>query len=213
MARWVTLKNGTRVFIEDGESVSDAFKRYKELKKQHNYTPLYHGTSYANMINILNTDTLIAQLSPKGDTEEAVSFARSIDNAYGRVAFELDRDALNHDYKITLKKTEVDPDEERVHKTISNVSKYVNRINWVDSPHKTYLKQLRRQLVNNFKNPEYTKTPGSSAYELRQIAIIANKKGIPVDANFKTALSYIDKFDRREFDMERYLQLKKKGRI
>lgn len=219
---WLTNTKTGKPFNTDwlDEENKKKYAQIEENKRQANvlnnrYTPLYHGSDYKSMLEILTTNKLIAQASPKDvDGDVAVSFARSLNNAYGDVAVEVSRESLQNNYSLRPIRTYVDPDEERTSRTISDLSRHIKAIRWVD-PTRTgvHLKFLRRQLVENFNNSQYTNTPGNNAYYIKQIASFANERQIPIDSGMQKALSYIQKFDNREFDTERYNELKAKGRI
>lgn len=215
---WLTTKDG-RHFNTDW---ADKERQIAENKRQadernNNYTPLYHGTTYENAIKILESDELRGNISNETETY-GVSTTRNKSTAYDTVRIVLDKEALRRNYSVKpIYRESVfgrDLAEERIDRTVGNVSRYVREIQWNDdSKSNMRIRILRRKLVENFNNPRYTSTPGNDAYRIKQLASIASSKGIPMDSRFQQALGYINKFDNREFDTERYNEMKAKGRI
>jgi hypothetical protein len=165
---------------------------------------------------ILQSNELRGNVSNETETY-GVSTTRNKNSAYDTVRLALDKDKLKENYSVKPVYRESvfgrDLAEERIDKTVKNVDKYIREIQWNDDSRSNFqLMFLRRRLVENFNNPQYTNTPGSDAYYIKQIAEIADKKGIPVDKRFAEALGYIQKFDKREFDTERHQQMKDKAK-
>ena len=221
---WLTNKKTGKKFNTDWikKDADDKDRQIEQNRREadrlnNNYTPLYHGTTYENALAILQSDELRAGVSNETETY-GVSTTRNKDSAYDQISLVLDRDALRQNYSVKPIYREsifgLDLAEERINRTISNVSRYIKELRWNDdSKSNIHLKHLRRQLVENFDNPNYTNTPGKpgdSAYYIKQLAAIANQKGIKMDARLSEAVYYIQQFDNRVFDTERYEQLQKK---
>lgn len=191
-------------------------KKRARSRANSKYTPLYHGTTFESMVNILKSNELRGNVSNETETY-GVSTTRNKATAYDQVRLVLDKELLQETYKVHPVYRESvfgrDLAEERLDKTVTDLSKYVRQIQWNDdSKSNMKIQILRRRLVENFDNPNYTKDPSSDAYQIKQIAELAKKKGIPTDARFKEAVKWIDKFDKRIFDKERYDRMKKNRR-
>lgn len=200
--RWVTIR-GRRIPI-----------------REKNYTPIYHGTTFKNALGILESNELRGNVSNETETY-GVSTTRNKDTAYDTVRIVLDKDKVRERYKVEPIYRESifgrDLAEERIDRTIENVDRYIKQIQWNDdSKSNMKMKILRRQLVENFDNVDYTNVPSrmNDAYYIKRIAQIAETKGIPLDSRMKEAVGWIQRFDSREFDEERYQEmLNKKSRL
>lgn len=199
--RWVTI-NGRRIPI-----------------RKKNYTPLYHGTTWKNALDILESNELRANVSNETETY-GVSTTRNKDTAYDNVRIALDKDKLRERYKVepTYRESIFGRDlaEERIDRTITDVDKYIRQIQWNDdSKSNMQMRILRRRLVEHFNDVNYTSTPSNDAYYIKRIAQIAKAKGISLDKRMQEAVSWIQRFDDRQFDEERYQQMlelrKRKG--
>lgn len=217
--RWITV-HGVHVPIYKGESyddVSDRLNKRVPGLKDKSYTPLYHGTTFKNAVAIIKSNVLKGNVS--NETESfGVSTTRNQDSAYDDVALVLSKEALEQDYSIKPVYRESimgrDLAEERLTKHIKNVDRYIKKLAWNDtSARNTKLHILRRELVQNFENKNYTNEPGSRAYYIKQLALLARNRNILMDQRLSQAVGYIEMFDRREFDSEKYEEMKAKGRI
>ena len=203
--RWITIKGKHLPVYEDGS-----------IGVGQDYTPLYHGTTFKSMLAILESNELRGGVSNETETF-GVSTTRNKDSAYNEVSLVLDKEKLHERYKIKPVYRESifgkDLAEERLFKDIKNVSDYIRMIRWNDdSKSNIKLQLLRRRLVENFNNPNYTNVSSkfNDAYYIKKIAQVAKQRGIKLDKRMQEALSYIERFDRQEFDTERYNQMLEK---
>lgn len=77
---------------------------FKQFLEEYARAPLYHGTSYKNLGNILKDNALKAYRTHGGVTEKAISLTRSMRTAANwmsrEVVLELDRNKIQQKYKI-----------------------------------------------------------------------------------------------------------------
>ena len=173
-----------------------------------NYTPLYHGTTLTNAIKILESNELRANISNETETY-GLSTTRNKLEAYDSVAFVLNKDKLQTQFKVKPVYREgiagLDLAEERIDRTVKPLNKYCEQIMWNDtSKSNIKLRVLRRKLVENFDNEQYTSDSATDAYKIKKIGQLADRLGIPLDGRFEEALNWIAKFEARVFDAERY---------
>ena len=180
--------------------------------------PLYHGTGYKEAYEILKSDELRANISNETETY-GVSLTRNKDAAYGDVSIVLDQERLNYDYKVKPVYRDgimgLDLAEERVPKTIYNVSKYIIELQWNDKgARNSQLHILRGDMVRNFNDENFLDKPKivrrsgghevtNYCYWLDKLITLANKKGIKLDKRFKEAEVYLKRFRSRVFDKEK----------
>lgn len=181
--------------------------------------PLYHGTGYKEAYEILKSNELRANISNETETY-GVSLTRNKDAAYSDVSIVLDQERLNYDYKVKPVYRDgimgLDLAEERVPKTISNVSKYIIELQWNDrGARNSQLHILRGDMVRNFDDENFLDKPKikrrsgghevtNYCYWLDKLITLANKKGIKLDKRFKEAEVYLKRFKNRVFDKEKY---------
>lgn len=216
---WITTKTGKHFNTDwiDKEKQISYYQKQAERLNTSTYTPVYHGTTFKNALAILESDELKGNISNETETY-GVSTTRNKDTAYDTVRLEMNKEALQYNYRVEpIYRESVfgkDLAEERINRSVTNVSRYIKSVQWNDdSKSNMKMRILRRKLVENFNNRNYTNDPKNDAYYIKRIAEIAKEKNIPMDARMKEAVSYIQKFDNRIFDQERYDELKAKGRI
>lgn len=182
--------------------------------------PLYHGTSWENAVQILETNELRGNVSNETETY-GISFTRNRDSAYDAVGLVIDQEKLSYNYKIAPVYRDgisgLDLAEERVDRTIKNIRQYIIKLQF-NNP--VYLKSLRRTLIDHFDDADLLDTPKFSprkfniAYSINRVIQSAHKYNIPLDNLFQEAEKYIDMFVHREFDEEYYQTLQhKRGAI
>lgn len=179
----------------------------KRLIRASKSAPLYHGTTWMNAIEIIESNELRANVSNETETN-GVSFTRNSREAYDQVVFVIDQELLSHNYKISPVYREgiagLDLAEERVPRTIKNIRKYIIELRW-NNP--IWFKTLRRQLTREFDNPDLLSQPSKGsdfnlAYEVNKLIETAHKYNIKIDKTFQEAEYWIDQWKQHIPDIE-----------
>lgn len=183
--------------------------------------PLYHGTSWENAVNIIESNELRGNVSNETETY-GVSFTRNKNSAYSSVALIIDQEKLSYNYKIDPIYRDgisgLDLAEERVPVTIKNIRKYLIGIQF-NNP--IYLKSIRRIIVDHFYDdidllttPRFSTTKLNMVYSVYSVLQCAHKYNIPVDKYFQEAEKYIQMYVDGKFDEEykRILDRKRSNR-
>lgn len=179
----------------------------KRLIRASKSAPLYHGTTWKNAVEILESNELRANISNETETN-GVSFTRNSREAYDQVVFVIDQESLTYNYKISPIYREgiagLDLAEERVTRTIKNIRKYIIELRW-NNP--IWLKTLRRQLTREFDNTDLLSQPSKGpdfnlAYEVNKLIETAHKYNIKLDKTFQEAEYWIDQWKKRITDVE-----------
>lgn len=170
--------------------------------------PLYHGTTWKNAVNIIESNELRANISNETETY-GVSFTRNMDSAYDQVSLVIDQERLSYNYKIDPVYRDgisgLDLAEERVPRTIKNIRNYILYLKF-NNP--VYLKYIRRIIVEHFDEDDLLEKERFSNRKLNmvhscyQVLQVAHKYNIEVDKLFKEVEAYIDMYIDRKFDYE-----------
>lgn len=159
------------------------------IKLLEEYDPLYHITYVLAAIRILETDILRAY-DDGTMNGKAVCLTRNSHLTFGdpetMIKFKLDKNLLSHKYKII---PEVDyandmghrESEERVHRDIINVSKYIMEIDLTDGSY-----ELALNIIKGTADGFYDIEPEDLVYLIELI----DSKGIP-KGKYLTKLSKI----------------------
>lgn len=179
----------------------------KRLIRASKSAPLYHGTTWMNAIEILESNELRANVSNETETS-GVSFTRNSREAYDQVVFVIDQELLSDNYKISPIYREgiagLDIAEERVPRTIKNIRKYIIELRW-NNP--IWFRTLRRQLTREFDNTDLLNQPSKGsdfnlAYEVNKLIETAHNYNIKLDKTFQEAEYYIYQWEKHVPDVE-----------
>lgn len=154
---------------------------------------------------IILSDTLYANQSNETETM-GVSFTRNKNEAYSDIYLKIDQEKLSHNYKIhPVYRDGIagrDLAEERVDKTIKNISKYIIEVGMSNY---FYLRYFDRMLKKNSGNPDYVlknddkypdswKHQSSSLYYYNKLIQACYENNIKIDDNLKHVKNSIDEF-------------------
>ena len=179
----------------------------KRLIRASKSAPLYHGTTWMNAIEILESNELRANVSNETETN-GVSFTRNSREAYDQVVFVIDQESLAYNYRISPLYREgiagLDLAEERVPRTIKHIRKYIIELRW-NNP--IWFKTLRRQLTKEFDNRDLLNQPSKGAdfnlaYEVNKLIETAHKYNIKIDKTFQEAEYWIDQWKKHILDVD-----------